>query len=325
MSFAVLLILLAIALCLGEWLYFNLVVRTVPGPWGWPLIGCLPHVMKHVRAKNATRFFEDLKCHYGATIYYKILGIGPILQINRPEDVTHVLASNFANYPKPNLMVELMGSLFGRGIFVTNGHEWVEQRKAGSRAFRVHDVRHSVEIFGAQTMKMVSLLHDQNGCQVDVAPLCASVTLSSFTKLALSDDSFSTVTLTPTDFAIHFDRAVQMTSNRFQNPFWKLGPRFIQDEFDLAESIAFIDKSIFQVVRKGRARMNQEETEQDMLMHFLKSIPNATDQYLRDVLFNFILAGRDTTSITLAMALYYLALNPKSQNIVSIQFITSRR
>ncbi len=42
-----------------------------------------------------------------------------------------------------------------------------------------------------------------------------------------------------------------------------------------------------------------------------------TDRYIRDVLLNFILAGRDTTAQTLMWALYYLA-QPENEVRVSV-------
>lgn len=70
-------------------------------------------------------------------------------------------------------------------------------------------------------------------------------------------------------------------------------------------------KKVYDVIR--RARNREDDNESDMIANFISYIPDASDKYLRDILVNFILAGRDTTASTLAWCLYYLATNPKAQ------------
>jgi cytochrome P450 len=50
-----------------------------------------------------------------------------------------------------------------------------------------------------------------------------------------------------------------------------------------------------------------------LLTPFLAIEPPLSEDYLRDVIQNFLLAGRDTTSQTIAWCLYYLADNPAVQ------------
>lgn len=302
---------LLVLLAVVEWLHFNLVVRKgVPGPWGWPVLGCLPSVLVYSYRENLTCFFERLMDH-GPVVMYRVLGIGTIIQSSRPEDLAHVLADKFDNYEKPPLFPVMMDS-FGRGIFVTNGPEWVEQRKVGSRSFRVHDIRRSVEILMEETGDMCKVLEEKSGADVNIMTLCASVTLSAFTRLALNDQ-LVTVSEEETPFAFHFNRVLKQTSARFQNPLYWLGPRIFRSERELAESTAYIDGVIFDVVRRGRERLSESDTENNLVAHFLQALPDASDRYIRDILFNFILAGRDTTAITLSMGLYFLAVNPRVQ------------
>jgi cytochrome P450 len=284
------LVVLVILALLAEWLHFNLVHKTAPGPWGWPIIGSLP-----VFALGQGRLVEVF-ARYGRenplTFAYRIFGIGNIIQTNNAEDVIHMLHGNFDNYPKPQLLAEMMGDLFGKdGIFVANGAAWTEQRKAGSKGFKLKSIRQSVEIFGEETHKAVRVLEGCEGQAVDVMKLMASLTLSAFTTLALSEENFSEVRLNDdSPFAFHFNRAVRCTSNRFQNPFWKLGPRVWRGERELRESLVYLDQRIYAVVAKARSRTGEEP--EDMLSSFMEYIPNATDSYLRDILLNFIIAGR---------------------------------
>lgn len=59
------------------------------------------------------------------------------------------------------------------------------------------------------------------------------------------------------------------------------------------------------------------ESRQDLLAYFLKAEANGgqriPDHRLRDIILNFIIAGRDTTACTLSWMFFYLATNPEVQ------------
>lgn len=56
---------------------------------------------------------------------------------------------------------------------------------------------------------------------------------------------------------------------------------------------------------------------EDILSRFLaekkKDPKNLTDKYLRDIILNFIMAGRDTTAVTLSWFFYMLCKHPSLQ------------
>lgn len=59
----------------------------------------------------------------------------------------------------------------------------------------------------------------------------------------------------------------------------------------------------------------------DMLSRFLvmkqQDPENMSDDYLRDIILNFIIAGRDSTAITLSWFFYMLCKNPHVQEMAS--------
>ncbi len=279
---------LALVGLLAEWLWFNLVRRTAPGPWGLPVVGSLIDFLRN--QNRLVQSFDHLGRAYGLVVCYRVLGLGTIVQTNDSADVAHILNTAFDKYPKPQLLADTFGTLFGEGIFAQNGQPWIEQRKAGSQGFKLRSIKRSVEIFGGETLKALQLLEEHDGEEVDVMKLLASLTLSGFTSLALSEDNFSEVRLNDdSPFALHFNRAVKNAAHRFQNPLWKLGPTVWRGERELQESMAFIDAEIFKVVAKARQRTGAEP--EDMISAFLHYIPHASDRYLRDILFNFILVS----------------------------------
>ena len=52
-----------------------------------------------------------------------------------PADVGHVLRTNFANYPKGEHATAMLQDFLGRGLFNSDGEQWLWQRKNASHEF----------------------------------------------------------------------------------------------------------------------------------------------------------------------------------------------
>jgi cytochrome P450 len=100
----------------------------------YPLLGTLPHFFK-----NQDRFLEwctdVIKRDPTHTMSFKALGFtGGAITAN-PANVEHILKTNFANYPKGEVTVSMIEDFLGRGIFNSDGEQWLWQRKAASYEF----------------------------------------------------------------------------------------------------------------------------------------------------------------------------------------------
>lgn len=140
------LLLVSCVVAVAEWLWYNL-RRKNPGPWGVPVLHSIPLVFLYNNVRRDTLgLYEMLRATYGPTFQFRIPGPGVLLVSAHKEDVEHVLQTKFDNYPKAPWLLPILMPLFGRGIFSVNGHEWLQQRKAASNAFRVNDIKHSLRV-----------------------------------------------------------------------------------------------------------------------------------------------------------------------------------
>jgi cytochrome P450 len=259
---------------------------------------------------------------YGDQFQFRLPGLGSGLYFvsAKPEDVEHVL-NHVERFPKAVWIKPVLKEVFGDGIFAVDGHDWVVQRKAASNAFRVRDIKHSMDCFRRKTLDMMKILDENEGQEVDVQTLLSSATLSMFTETAFSmqlvEVSLSSV---EGSFGYHYDSLLKWFSSRVANPLWPI-TKWTHAEKEIARHAAFLDKIMYTAVAEARKR-DPDNAPEDMLSHFLK-IPDLSDQYLRDILMNFIVAGRDTTSATLMMALYYLAHHPPVQERLFQECITA--
>lgn len=117
-------------------------------------------------------------------------------------------------------------------------------------------------------------------------------------------------------FALAFDRAQCIIEKRFFSPFWPYTKWIDPSARALHQSIKLMDEYSANLIRNRRVA-GDAATRRDLLSMFLagtydKSSSKAAitdDKYLRDVIMNFIIAGRDTTAQAMTWAVYSLCLN----------------
>jgi cytochrome P450 len=123
------------------------------------------------------------------------------------------------------------------------------------------------------------------------------------------------------EFMEAFDEGNVATSSRFIDPLWKLKWFFnIGSQSKLKKSIATIDKFVYSLITTKRKELAKEQNtvvREDILSRFLveseKDPENMNDKYLRDIILNFMIAGKDTTAALLSWFLYMLCKNPLVQ------------
>nr|GMD27523.1 cytochrome P450 704B1 [Ipomoea batatas] len=117
-------------------------------------------------------------------------------------------------------------------------------------------------------------------------------------------------------FAKAFDAANIIVTLRFIDPLWKI-KKFLNvgSEAILDQSIRTIDDFTYAVIRKRKAEIEEtQKTEKSMKHDILSKFielgkdpeNNMNDKSLRDIVLNFVIAGRDTTATTLSWAIYMI-------------------
>ncbi|KAG5008946.1 hypothetical protein JHK87_017461 [Glycine soja] len=221
-----------------------------------------------------------------------------------PANVEHVLKTNFNNYPKGEVYHSYMEVLLGDGIFNVDGEPWKKQRKTASLEFASRNLRDfSTKVFKEYALKLSTILSQvsflnqeidmQVGFGVEIGTLAPNLPENSF--------------------AHAFDTANIIVTLRFIDPLWKIKKMLsIGSEAQLGKSIKVIDDFTYSVIRRRKAEIEdikksgqQNQMKQDILSRFIElGERNATDKSLRDVVLNFVIAGRDTTATTLSWAIY---------------------
>ncbi|HEX2222659.1 MAG TPA: cytochrome P450, partial [Thermoanaerobaculia bacterium] len=105
------------------------VPRVVPGPQGYPLVGSLPKVRK-----DPLQFLVQAARQYGDVVCLGGIGSQKFFLVNNPYDIEYVFKTNHRNYQK-GANFQLLKSLAGEGLFLSEGSFWRGQRKLMLPAF----------------------------------------------------------------------------------------------------------------------------------------------------------------------------------------------
>ncbi|WCJ36551.1 cytochrome P450 family 704 subfamily A polypeptide 1 [Euphorbia peplus] len=248
-----------------------------------------------------------------------------------PVNVEYILKTNFPNYGKGPYNCGIMRDLFGDGIFAVDGDKWRHQRRLASYEFSTKVLRDfSSAVFHDNASKLVSELTAGVTQIIDLQDMLMKSTLDSIFKVGFGVDlnSLSGTDNFGSSFAKAFDDSNVIVYWRYVDLIWKI-KRFLNVglEASLKKNIKIINDFIYKLIRLKREQMGNEEKldggKGDILSRFLmeseKDPENMTDQYLRDITLNFIIAGRDTSANSLTWFFYMLCKYPTLQEKAALE------
>ncbi|ONM14754.1 cytochrome P450 family 704 subfamily A polypeptide 2 [Zea mays] len=248
-----------------------------------------------------------------------------------PANVEYILKTNFGNYGKGSTLHELSEDLLGDGIFNVDGAKWRHQRKVASHEFSTRVLRdYSTGVFRDTAAELAGIVAAAAaaGEKLDMQELLMRSTLDSIFKVGFGVNLgvLSGSSEEGAAFAKAFDDASEQVLHRFLDPFWK-AKRFLNlsSEAAMKRSLRTINDFVYAVVDRKIEQMGRDQQEfakkEDILSRFLverESDPGCFDnKYLRDIILNFVIAGRDTTAGTLSWFLYVLCKNQSIQDRIA--------
>ncbi|GFY90266.1 cytochrome P450, family 86, subfamily A, polypeptide 4 [Actinidia rufa] len=114
-----------------------------------------------------------------------------------------------------------------------------------------------------------------------------------------------------------FDRATEATLQRFILPevLWKVKKWLrLGQEVSLSRSLALVDEYLSRVIDTRKLELLRQQKDgnphDDLLSRFMKKKESYSDEFLQHVALNFILAGRDTSSVALSWFFWLVTQNP---------------
>ncbi|KAH0766259.1 hypothetical protein KY285_002130 [Solanum tuberosum] len=244
-----------------------------------------------------------------------------------PANVEYILKTNFENYGKGGYNYYILKDLLGDGIFTVDADKWREQRKLSSHDFSTRVLRDfSSVVFRKNAAKFAHILTEavKSNKIVDIQDLFMKATLDSIFRVAFGVelDSMCGSNEEGKKFSDAFDDASALTVRRYVDILWKIKRSLnIGLESKLKENIRTVDVFIHKMIQRKTEEMSKPEADlswkrEDILSRFLQ-ITDTDPKYLRDIILNFIIAGKDTTATTLSWFIYVLCKYPHVQEKIA--------
>ena len=234
---------------------------------------------------------------------------------NHPEQVKYVLQDNAQNY-KRSIYFEFIKPLVGEGLLTSEGDFWRRQRRLAQPAFH----RQRIQTFAEQMTTLTSQMlarwgeHRVADKPLDVAAEMMRLTLGIVSQALFSTDVSAEADEVGQAMADGLEHINHRSRHPLSLPGWVPTPRNRR----FAQAIHTLDAIVFKIIEERRhdeKDHHEEKDHGDLLAMLLQARDEETgegmtNRQLRDEVMTFILAGHETTAITLTWAWYLLSKHP---------------
>ncbi|WP_417810020.1 cytochrome P450 [Thioclava sp.] len=232
-----------------------------------------------------------------------------------PDAARHILKDRVEDYPKSVVTKLILGPAVGQGLFVAEGAEWRWQRRAASPVFALRNMQALAPVMQAAAQASAARIaqHAGTGRAVDLHQEMVTATFEVISEVTFSgDEGFDRAAIHRAIDAYIARTAKVSLLDFFALPGWVPRPHRLASAHIVRELKRHADAAI-------SARNAGHAKDRPDLLDLLKGASdpetgramNAAE--LRDNLLTFIVAGHETTALTLAWALYLCAFDPAIQ------------
>ncbi|KAK9680992.1 hypothetical protein K7432_015791, partial [Basidiobolus ranarum] len=216
---------------------------------------------------------------------------------NDPETVQYILKDNFENFDKGDTFHQSLKPLLGDGIFNVDGETWRVQRKKTSRIFTGKNFREfiskvSFEEAGGLNCYLKEAAKAKK--TIDIHDVFHRMTMDTFCRIAFGYNANSLSSTSTPPFALAFNRVQHVLAQRLLVPGWKVLELLNGVRTKLNSDLKVTDELIYKIINQRKNDPHKED-HHDLLSLYLGVAEDAdgqkSDEYLRDMVMNIILAG----------------------------------
>lgn len=292
-------------------------ISSLPSPRGLPLIG-------HALALDESRFhlvLEDWARELGEFYVFRIVR-KPFVVVSNAEVIQKILRDRPQGFTRGARLHEILDEIGVSGVFTAEHERWTRQRKLVMAAFNATHVRAFHDPVMAITDRLLGVWQRaaSEGRSVDALADLMRYTVDVTTTVAFGRD-MNTLEQGEGELQQHLARFFATVNHRLRAPFpyWRYLPRARDRAFE--RSRAQVEQVVFEIIRNARTALEREPTRAASPSNLLEAMlvardaddPKARlddDEIYGNVL-TLLLAGEDTTALTIAWMLYYMAKQPE--------------
>jgi cytochrome P450 len=272
-----------------------------PGPKGRFLAGNALEL-----SRDWMGYLVECAREYGDAVFFRFFKV-PICLLVHPDYIEHVLVTNQLNFVKSRdyrVLVHVMGE----GLLTAEGETWRRQRKLVQPAFHHENIIEYGKVMVDCAARMIDAWED--GVVRDIHQDMTHLTLEIVTQAL-----FGTTVL---DRAADVATGLRYMMEEFS---WHASLSFILPDFiplpvrrRLRRGIRVMDEVFYSIIHERRAN----PVDSNDLLGTLLKMRHAdgrpmSDRELRDEMMTLLLAGHETTAVSLSWTWYLLALNKQTE------------
>ncbi len=234
--------------------------------------------------------------------------------VTDPGALREILLERVEDYPKSVVTKNLLRPAIGDSLFIAEGAHWRWQRRAAAPAFSHRNVMNLAPIMTAAAERSAARISAAGPRAVDMAEDMVRTTFDVIAEVTFSGDGAMDADAVHHAIDGYIAQAGKISLFDFMGlPDWVPRPGRIVPDKGMADMKSFADAAV--EARRARG----PEGVPDLLDLLLdgedpKTKRQMSTEELRDNLLTFIVAGHETTALTLAWSLYLCAYDARVQD-----------
>ncbi|GCF12876.1 cytochrome P450 [Haloarcula mannanilytica] len=281
--------------------------KTPPGPKGEPLFGS-----SRTYARDPFRFISALEQAYGNVARFDM---GPMdtVMLCDPTAIERVLVSEADQFRKPDFQGDALGDLLGDGLLLSEGETWEQQRSLANPAFSMARLSGMADRITGHAEDRID--DWEHGDVIDAEQSMTRVTLDVILDLMMGVELSEQRVRTIEEQLLPLGQRFEPDPIRFAMPQWMPMP----DDAEFNRAVRTLDEVLDDIIE---VREDSLGTVEDGPMDFLSVLLRARDEgnqspeQLRDEMMTMLLAGHDTTALTLTYTWFLLSEHPEVEQRV---------
>jgi cytochrome P450 len=255
-------------------------------------------------AADPLGFMEGCAREYGDLVRLDTVN-GEVYLLTDPDGIEHVLSTNSRNYRKPDLDGEGLDGLLGDGLLTSEGDHWLRQRRRIQPAFRPEQQKRYAETMVEDARELAATWHHGDAVEVDRA--MSRLTLRIIVETVLGAELGG--------MEREISEALVDVGRRFRSDDVRT---FVPEEIPIPRNVRYrlgerrLERVVWDVIRQ---RERGDADGGDVLGLLLQAreagAADIDDEQLRDEVLTMLLAGHDTTALTLTYSWYLLSEHPE--------------
>lgn len=257
-------------------------------------------------SRDPLAVFSAWACEFGDIFYYRAAWI-QVYFLNHPDLIEAVLVRNYHNFLKDHV-IRKSRWFFGDGLLTNEGDSWLRQRRLSQPAFHRERIASHAKIMTDYASQAVSTW--RHGEVRDLHQEMMQLTLQIVVRALFNVEA---------DEAGKISSAMNVLMRNSTGVRLLLPPvaRYLPTPamIGFRRAVRQLDTTVHDIIARRRAGENDSGDLLSMLMQARdKDGSRMTDKQLRDEVMTFLLAGHETTALTLSWAGYLLGQNSEVEH-----------